>query len=649
MVDSSFSTASAVLLIQPGSTTGDHVVVTGNSFLETAVVPNILLYDNTGPPITVTDVVADNVFNLNTSNSSGDVSVEGSVRGLSIQNNRFTNNNDSTAIALSGNQENMSITGNSILITGWYSVGIYLDGLTVSALIANNVINTGNGYGLEIEASSSPTNVQDLNIQIQQNDFRSNLVGVMIDGNGPLTGIDLGGGSQHSLGDNDFRGDLTNASDYSPSGAIWVDDYFQGPSTTLSARFNIFSGSPTASIFAGYGSATVDASAPRGPGIRYVVAPGATIDNVTAFASLHDALTLNPAGMAAGDVIQIEPGSTPGALQPGDLSSYPGNGGEGDLTIQGNPTDPLAQVPAFQLTGSETFLSPIVFNNVNVQVAGGSPATLTFQNDVYIIGSSFVVVEDQQTAPVFCFSPTFAGIQQTISGATITNQSPIGDNNPLIQVIPSMNVAGVAVTCTGTTFINNAALTGGSNSAILLVSPTGSGAALTFTGNTLQNAGGANDDFLYENTGAAVTVSDTVTSNTFLDSANASHAVDFEEEGPVNGLSIQDNTFTDAASGTTAIELDAQTQNTQVMGNNIHLSSGATGVFVAAGQGGGTTTSAILANNAIDTGGPSNGGTGLVIDSGTTATDALILPIQANDFTNNQIGVAIHVLGRLPP
>src|SRR5262245_34070293 len=60
---------------------------------------------------------------------------------------------------------------------------------------------------------------------------------------------------------------------------------------------------------------------------RFVVPVGSG-NGVTKFNNLHEALTTP--GLAAGDVIQIEQGATPGALSDAMLPALP------NLTIQGN-------------------------------------------------------------------------------------------------------------------------------------------------------------------------------------------------------------------------------------------------------------------------------------------------------------------------
>src|SRR4051794_3562099 len=92
------------------------------------------------------------------------------------------------------------------------------------------------------------------------------------------------------------------------------------------------------------------------PATRVVVPLGVTPNNTTTFVTVHDAFQLNQSGLAAGDVIQIEPGSIPGALFDSTIRNLP------NLTLQGDPAFTAADMP------------PILFRS-NVTV---TPARLNF-------------------------------------------------------------------------------------------------------------------------------------------------------------------------------------------------------------------------------------------------------------------------------
>src|SRR3954449_1323900 len=62
---------------------------------------------------------------------------------------------------------------------------------------------------------------------------------------------------------------------------------------------------------------------------RLVVPLDVPVNNTTTFRTVHDAMQIS--GLAAGDVIQIEPGAAPGTLFNSSIKNLP------NLTIQGDP------------------------------------------------------------------------------------------------------------------------------------------------------------------------------------------------------------------------------------------------------------------------------------------------------------------------
>src|ERR1041384_5470529 len=64
---------------------------------------------------------------------------------------------------------------------------------------------------------------------------------------------------------------------------------------------------------------------------RFVVPVGVTPNNTTTFNSVRDAFQFSQGTLAAGDVIQIEPGSQPGPLTDGNIRNL------ANLTLHGNP------------------------------------------------------------------------------------------------------------------------------------------------------------------------------------------------------------------------------------------------------------------------------------------------------------------------
>ena len=698
----------SILLVNPAGP-GTVLTFTSNTFRTSAPAFSLggwaMVYDNTGLAVTVNDTVVNNTFIDDQLYILGNIDEEGPITGLSLQNNQFTGPcSEQGAIALGAGTQDTQVVGNCINETGGadpflFTAGIAVtagDDTTTSAFIANNqiLIDGPSDFGVGLQINSGYAATDALNLRIQGNDFENDSLGVQISvysETAPLAGIDLGGGSQNSLGGNDFRGDST--ANAIPSmfplvtqGAIGVSASYNLPMplvlgisgqtpapfptpTTILARGNLFSGPPAEYILVQPPYVIVDV----GPHTRYVVGPGTPIDDMTTFATLHDALTLDAADRSVGDGIQIEPGSNPGLLQPGDLSGYAVNGSEVAYTIQGDPAVALAQIPAFQVSGADILTAPLTLTNVNVDLTGnGDAAVLTFQSNVAINDASFTVAnDDEQSSAGLTFSPTSNNVVQSISNSTVVNLNPIRNLNPLlnepvVQVSPSPGIVGVTVTFTSDTFNNEVGMTREDLPPVLLqVQPAGPGAVLDVTGNTFQSAYGGADEIVYETASySPVTVTDQVVGNTFLNSPSDFPFADFDEEGPITGLSIQNNIFRNSAVAAPAIAPAIQTQGqmieveggsgpkdaailfggqgTQVTGNTIDMMGfGSTGIAIGAGVGGGTTTSALIANNSISTGGASNGGTGLVIYSGTSATDALNLQIQGNDLGNNQLGVYI--------
>src|SRR5262249_84359 len=97
----------------------------------------------------------------------------------------------------------------------------------------------------------------------------------------------------------------------------------------------------------------------------FLVVPGA-VDNVTTFGSLHDAL--GAPGLNASDVIQIEPGSTPGHIVNADIPAVK------NLTIQGAPAFDFQSIPYFLLDDNVSIGSGqqgFTLKNVKVDIEAG--------------------------------------------------------------------------------------------------------------------------------------------------------------------------------------------------------------------------------------------------------------------------------------
>jgi hypothetical protein len=205
MIDAAPGAAALVEVSTPGS--GSSHLISGNIFVAAANVSLLVDYAG-GSAAGVTDQVIDNTFIDDPGIAVGAcLAVMESVSGLTIQQNTFTGPATTGIVLASSAPTNLRIEGNVFNLTQGPSSGIEILGGTVpgtlSALIAGNQVDThGGGTAIYLRPGLTPT----LNLAIQGNDLHTNQFGVYIAGPaGTLTGIDLGGGSQGSLGDNDFR------------------------------------------------------------------------------------------------------------------------------------------------------------------------------------------------------------------------------------------------------------------------------------------------------------------------------------------------------------------------------------------------------------------------------------------------------------
>jgi hypothetical protein len=317
---------------------------------------------------------------------------------------------------------------------------------------------------------------------------------------------------------------------------------------------------------------------------RFVVPVGAPVDNVTTFSTLKAALTTP--GLTAGNVIQIEPGSAPGAIVNANLPAVQ------SLTIQGDPAAAAANLPAITINDAVTIdasRAGFMFFNVNLVLQGGA---LHFNANA-AINNSFIV-------------SNFAGSAVTFNGTTaarLVNSQLIAHND----------------------------LGGGEVIRVNAVA----GSANLITGDTISSDATVSQNLLFYN--GAATTSDLVANNTFLGNAGASSLALMLIGPGVSGLTVRGNTFSDPDSNQTAIGVLSGGQNNTIADNTINLTgaSGTIGITVVASSTAGTVTSAVLADNRINT-----GGTGTAMQL-TTNSGALNVRIQGNDFHFNAIGVLI--------
>jgi hypothetical protein len=236
------STSQQTDLLRVNSATNSHNRITDDQFVaQTGTDITLLTYAANGAGSS--DLIAHNTFNGNTG-ATPLLEVESGSQGLTIQGNTFTDGDPlGTAIRVIPDVQNLQIVDNVISLPLGNSVS---DGIVVAAgtsstasnmIIAQNHIST-DGQGTGIEFSGQAPGVT-LAARVEGNDLQGNGVGVFIAAGtgGTVSGIDLGGGSQGSLGANNFRGDSWAITTTSTAGPI-------------QAKMNIFSvTNPTTVIY----------------------------------------------------------------------------------------------------------------------------------------------------------------------------------------------------------------------------------------------------------------------------------------------------------------------------------------------------------------------------------------------------------------
>jgi hypothetical protein len=315
---------------------------------------------------------------------------------------------------------------------------------------------------------------------------------------------------------------------------------------------------------------------------RFVLPYSVPVDNATTFRSLEAALTT--AGLNPGDVIEIEPGSSPGNIVNADLPAVT------NLTIQGNPEVSLLETPSFVVNDAITIVSGqdgFALRNVNVILQGGG---LTFDVNGTIVTSTI--------------TNNFAGTAVTLNGTTaaaITNSQIVAYNG-----VASGQVIQVTTASKSNNFISGNTIAGTGTTAYNLLSYVG-----------------------------ANPVSDDVANNVF-DGNNQSTAPLVVIGTGINGLGIHSNSFNDSTGGQTGLVISANDKNIVVVGNGFGVRGGlgTHGVEVSGGSSG--VTSATFALNRFNTG----NGIGLVITPGGSGS-TLNVKVEASDFSNNRIGVEV--------
>jgi hypothetical protein len=315
---------------------------------------------------------------------------------------------------------------------------------------------------------------------------------------------------------------------------------------------------------------------------RFVVAGAA--DNVTTFATLHDALT---PGLTAGDVIQIEPNSNPGHIVSGDIPAVK------NLTIQGDPGSNVQSIPFFFLD-NPVFITAsqggFTLKNVQVDIQNG---TLEFLADGAITGCR---IKNDFAGIALALVGTSSAV---ISNSSIENANPNNQSNSLVAVEPA---DGSHNRITDNQFV---ALTG---SQIVLLNYSG---------------------------GAGTT--DVVGRNSFL--SNTGLSPQFLVQNDNQGLTLQGNTFTDYSPSGTAIEVHPTVENLRIVDNVVSFPTGgflSDGILVDVGKPTGP-SSMVIADNHINTAG---NGSGIEFTAGAPGF-ALVAKVEGNDLQGNGTGVQI--------
>jgi hypothetical protein len=216
-------------LLDMEAAAGSHNRITDNQFVALTG-SNLILLNYTGS-FGSADVVAHNTF-IGSTGESPLLNVQGGTSGLTIQSNTFTDNSPGgIAIQVQLPVQNLQIVDNVMSFSQGGAEGILVNAGTGSSsmVIASNHIHAGSTGGGIVFRSVGPGST--FSAKVEDNDFSGNYMGILFQtgAGGSVAGIDLGFGSQGSMGANDFRGDTT---------AIYVFPLFaEGP---IEAQTNIF-------------------------------------------------------------------------------------------------------------------------------------------------------------------------------------------------------------------------------------------------------------------------------------------------------------------------------------------------------------------------------------------------------------------------
>jgi hypothetical protein len=246
----------ALISVQPVANC--HNLISGNTVVNnTTNLLTVLTYGSGVVDSNINDRVVHNTFNAGTALTVFFIT---DTNGLDIEDNLLTGTgSQQQGIDIQGTALQGTIRNNRIdLAAGAGNVGLAVEGSDashpISFVIANNDFNTGGlGTGIDISVGNDAHSVQ---LRVEGNDFHNNKVGLHLDAIGNTAAdIDLGGGTQHSLGGNNFRGFASQAT--TTSGAIV--SALDASAGDVLARNNLFSVSdPITVVFDGADQAGLD-------------------------------------------------------------------------------------------------------------------------------------------------------------------------------------------------------------------------------------------------------------------------------------------------------------------------------------------------------------------------------------------------------
>lgn len=321
---------------------------------------------------------------------------------------------------------------------------------------------------------------------------------------------------------------------------------------------------------------------------RFVIPVSSAADNVATFHTLSAALTTP--GLAAGDFVQIEPGSAPGTIGNFDIDAMDAP----NITIRGNVNTAPEDLPAFatssaiSLDAAETGLT---FSNVNFQINH----TLSF-NVNGSIQDSLVTIGATGNDGIQFLGTTAAVLR---SNRIVNNGVTSG--NDIIQVTTAPNTANQIV------------------------------------GNTITSTTGTAYTLFYQSS-SSVTVADQVVWNTFV-GANVQETNGARMlliSGDVTGLSVLNNRFQDDTAEFAAIYLFVGPNNVLIQDNIFEMIYDATpqeGAILVDGANG---TSAVIKGNSFTT-----GANGRAIEFRVNSATSVDVRVEANDFVNSALGILV--------